>query len=277
MLTIPQLAILDITKVRLHEKTDPPRVDRLKKQLQKTGILKDPIIASRLNGHEDYLIVDGATRTMALKELGYKHILVQIVDYDDDDVELKTWAHCVKHLSAKSILKKIQAIKDAEIKVKPIHKADTFLQEGEITSYFILKNQPDALCITCMSGLLTQEIELLNKLTDIYSGKTEVLRILYSDVSPSLFVNHPDITAIYCTRMTKSKVKRIFAHNLPIAAGITRHLIPTRILRVNLALKFLKSHLSTIEKNKELKKLVQKLMEEKAIRYYSEPIYLFDH
>jgi hypothetical protein len=64
--------------------------------------------------------------------------------------------------------------------------------------------------------------------------------------------------------------------NRHFPAGITRFLVPGRILRINVALERLKSGSSLQEKNRWLHEMLLKRQGAGAIRYYGEPVYILD-
>ncbi|MFZ1396582.1 MAG: hypothetical protein WAS33_06785, partial [Candidatus Promineifilaceae bacterium] len=59
-------------------------------------------------------------------------------------------------------------------------------------------------------------------------------------------------------------------------AGITRFIIPGRILRLNAPLSVLKSDMSLREKNRWLHELLVEKQGKGGIRFYGEPVYLLD-
>lgn len=61
-----------------------------------------------------------------------------------------------------------------------------------------------------------------------------------------------------------------------LPAGITRFIVPGRILRVNIKLSVLKSELSLRDKNRWLQEYLIDRQREGRIRYYAEPVYLLD-
>jgi hypothetical protein len=63
----------------LHEETDIFRVAKLKKRIETSGILRNPPIVANMDS--GYVVLDGATRTTSLKEIGASHILAQVVHY----------------------------------------------------------------------------------------------------------------------------------------------------------------------------------------------------
>jgi hypothetical protein len=64
--------------------------------------------------------------------------------------------------------------------------------------------------------------------------------------------------------------------NKHFPAGITRFLVPGRILRLNIALETLMSERSLQEKNRWLHEMLLRRQGAGAIRYYGEPVYILD-
>lgn len=61
-----------------------------------------------------------------------------------------------------------------------------------------------------------------------------------------------------------------------LPAGITRFIVPGRILRVNLDLEILRSEQSIREKNRWLHQQLLEKQKNGQIRFYAEPVYLLD-
>jgi len=61
-----------------------------------------------------------------------------------------------------------------------------------------------------------------------------------------------------------------------LPAGITRFIIPGRVLRLSAELRHLKSDQSLSEKNEWLHQLLMDKLDQGKIRYYEEPVYLLD-
>ncbi|MBK7032042.1 MAG: hypothetical protein IPH49_01935 [Ignavibacteria bacterium] len=90
------LRFVPADEVVLHEETDPARVNRIRASLDNDGVLRNPPIVG------SGVVLDGATRTTALKLMGAKHLLVQQVPYGGDHgVELQAWYHVLPTQAAK--------------------------------------------------------------------------------------------------------------------------------------------------------------------------------
>jgi len=64
--------------------------------------------------------------------------------------------------------------------------------------------------------------------------------------------------------------------NQRLPAGVTRFIVPGRVLHLDVDLEWLGSDLSLAEKNRELHEQLQARHHRGEIRYYREPVYLLD-
>ncbi len=152
------LAVVSLDKIFPHELIDPRRVESLIKKLNASEVFTNPPIV--VQSKDYYVVLDGATRTAALKQLGYPHIIVQV------------------------------------LKDKSHYTLDQVLQTADA------------------------------------------------------------------------------GHVMP--AGITRFIIPGRVMRLNADFEYLKSDIDINEKNRWLYDLVMEKLSNGEARYYAEPIYLMD-
>ena len=100
---LPELHIVGLNDVVLHEDPDMERVARLVDRFSADRILKNPPIVARSKGHRR-IVLDGANRVTALRKLGYSHVLVQELDLFDPGLALSTWHHAIEGLSADELL-----------------------------------------------------------------------------------------------------------------------------------------------------------------------------
>ena len=87
------IRILPITKIIPHEGYDPFRVQRLVSSFQSTGLLFEPLIVTEHHGN--FILLDGATRTQALRELSISQAAVQVVRYRKPEVRVRAWNHVI--------------------------------------------------------------------------------------------------------------------------------------------------------------------------------------
>ncbi len=77
---MPDLRLLAVDALVLHEHADEKRVARLEARLRNDGFLKSPPIVAPIPGSDRYVVLDGANRTSAIRQIGCPHLLVQVVD-----------------------------------------------------------------------------------------------------------------------------------------------------------------------------------------------------
>ncbi|TMA06452.1 MAG: hypothetical protein E6J94_07025, partial [Methanobacteriota archaeon] len=91
--TAPSLrfAVVELGRLRGHERIRPALLEELSEQIRREGVLKRPsLVADR-----DFVILDGHDRAEALRKLGYVRIPGYLVDYRSDIVKLGTWPDAV--------------------------------------------------------------------------------------------------------------------------------------------------------------------------------------
>jgi hypothetical protein len=121
-----------------------------------------------------------------------------------------------------------------------------------------------------------KRLDALNKLTETYIEACYLTRTLTTDMT-SLWQEYPDLTALVVfPEYTVDQVLQIARAGQVLPAGITRFIIPGRVLRLNAELSYLKSDKSLSEKNRWLNRLVMDKLVKGEIRYYEEPVYLLD-
>jgi len=82
-----KLVLLEIDKLKEHEEVSPEHLEEMKRWLIREGVQIDPIIVA----NSQLVILDGHHRVRALQEMGYNKVLAYLVDYQDDEIEVKSW------------------------------------------------------------------------------------------------------------------------------------------------------------------------------------------
>ncbi len=86
-----------------------------------------------------------------------------------------------------------------------------------------------------------------------------------------------DLTAIVVFPvLTMAQVREIADKGNVVPAGITRFVIPGRVMHLNADFEYLKSDRNLEEKNKWLQDLIRERLAKDQVRYYAEPMYLFN-
>lgn len=264
------LRVVPLDKVIPHENTDPRRVERLASRLAKDNLLANPPIVVDAGDH--YVVLDGATRVKALQQLGYPHIIVQVASVQNG-LSLHSWYHAVRHIAPEellAILRKVDEITLVETDVQRV--LEVMLESGGICYFHLV----DGRVFVAQAAPGINHLNALNTLTHEYITASRVTRTLHQDME-TLQNEYPDIAAlIVFPEHTVEQVLQIARAGRVLPAGITRFIIPGRVLRMNASLDKLKSDDSLTEKNRWLYDLVIEKLGESQVRYYQEPVYLLD-
>ena len=262
------LQIVPMEQVLLHEKTDPRRVDRLVARLDADGILANPPIV--IKSDKNYVVLDGATRTVAFKELNYPHIVVQVVS-PDNGVSLRTWYHVICSVTQSELVGILEIIPEVELVKSNPQKV---LDEMDNSLCYLHTAADDVFVIKVAPGV--NPFQALNRLTETYIASTHVERTLNHDMA-KLKNDFPNLAALVVfPEYTIDRVLKIAQSGQLMPAGITRFIIKGRVLRLNADLNYLKSDRPLAEKNEWLQQLVVEKWGNGAVRYYEEPVYLLD-
>jgi len=95
---LPDLRILPCNLLVPHEDSDPRRLSKLAERLRQDGYLKHPPISAAIPGTDQFVVLDGANRSMAMLLLDIP-IVTQIVSYGDPGMTLDTWHHVISGMS----------------------------------------------------------------------------------------------------------------------------------------------------------------------------------
>ncbi len=273
----PKLKIIPLNKLILHEKEEPKRVENLIKRVRIDGYFKNPVIAAELcQSCSKFLVLDGVHRVKALEKLGCFVIVAQIVDYFDRNIKVCTWDHLLFGCSQKELLEKIQQTGNLNL-IKATEKdAQILLKKKEIIGYLHFKNGEIFLLNNKSNSDFEERTEKLLALMALCGKIAEVSRVIKSDTS-CLFKSRRDATAVLVIpNYTKKEILKVAQSGAVLPAGVTRHIVPNRVLGLDVDLAILRSKSPLALKNKLLKKFIDQRMKDKRIRFYSESVFIFD-
>lgn len=255
-----------------HEAVDPRRVERLVRRLRSDGVLKNPPAVADAGGK--YVVLDGATRVAALRELVIRDIVVQIVDYDAPGIDLHSWCHVIVGMPAKELIKELQGCSGLEIRSTDLQSAKAALSRRQLLSYVLLRDGG----VMAVAGTpeLEAQVRLLNELVSVYGNSSQVYRVVVDDLD-GLLEEYPDLSAVVvlpCYRRGEIMSTALNGAKLPM--GVTRHAISGRALGLNVDLVMLDSDIPLEQKNIWLANLIRNKIKNKRVRFYPEPVFRFD-
>jgi len=272
--SLPVLKIVPVDRIVIHEYHDIRRSEKLAKRIKEDGFLKDPPMVARLE-EERYVHLDGANRIETLRLLGCRDILVQVVDYyDEEEVQLDSWCHLTK-MDKVTFLSKLGDIRGIQVRRTDYETAGEALRERKVLCCIFFRDK-DVYAIEAGEGL-KERVGLLNEVVDLYKAditRDIVERREMAGRIDDLFRRHGDcnVTIVF-PKFTPREIVRVAASKLKVPAGITRHIIKNRALRLYFPLIILESKALSLE---EKNKLLEEFLKDKSPRVYAEPTVMYD-
>ena len=271
---LPNLQILPLESLILHEDHDNQRALPLVEKLRAAGILRNPPIVMPLaDGTERYMVLDGANRVTSLTEMEFPHIVAQVVKVDDPHVNLQTWNHVVWGMNPKTLMGRIRKVKGLEvIKVNRFKSLDApkyvpvqiRTPDGK---FYLLAETPSELAI---------HINTLHQIVNAYKTGASLDRTSQTLIDSFKSV-YPDLTALVIFPSFKVRtVLKLAAQKIVLPTGITRFTVSPRALHLNYPLHELSSGKPIEYKEDYLKQWIEERVKNKGVRLYAEQTFLFD-
>ncbi len=271
---LPDLRILPINHLLLHEQHDAQRSVPLATRLSVDKVLRNPPIVAPILGEERFVVLDGANRVTALSALGLPHIVTQVVDYEDEELILDTWYHLVSGLLREDFHQSIDGLAQVSLEPSELMRARAELARREALAYIVYPN--GEVFTVRAEGDLHQRTARLNDIVNIYKSRGKIYRA-NTDYVDKLVPYYDAITVLVVfPRYQPAEIIELARVGARLPAGVTRHIIPRRALRINFPLSVLRDDWPLVEKNGYLKDWLKEKMANKEVRFYQESTFLFD-
>ena len=271
---LPTLRFVPADSLVAHEQHDPTRLGPLIRLIREHGRLRNPPVVSPLPGPDTrYVVLDGANRAFALQALGLPHVVVQIVPYIDPPVRLTTWCHGLA-TARSDIESALRTIDGLEVRPLSLMRASALLARRETLAYVTFA---DGATDTLHGGRdLRERNALLNAVVDTYRESKRFFRV----TSESFMLareGHPEIEALVVfPHFEPAEVIEIAGGGERLPAGITRHVVQWRALRLELPLERMAADSTLAEKNDWLEEWLRRKLRDRQVRSYEESTVLFD-
>jgi hypothetical protein len=276
---LPDLRFVPTEAVFPHEYHDEQRAGPLVKRLRESGTLKNPPIVTQVGDgmrvEPRYVVLDGANRSTAARAAGWPHLLVQVVRYEEPVVELHTWFHALT-ADARDILERgLAGIPGLEFRHQDRLHARAMLARREALACVVLN---DGDVIVANGGrTLHERNELLNALVRLYQDRVPYTRVTSDSLSHARR-EHPEVQALVVfPRFDPAEVIDLASAGEHLPAGITRHLIRWRALRVNVPVSLCEDAGMTLDQKRAwLETWTAERLSKREVRFYHEPTVLYD-
>jgi hypothetical protein len=275
---LPRLAIVHTRSLVLHEEVDPKRSEPLANRLRAEGALKNPPVVAPVEREDRYVVLDGTNRVVALSVLAYPHVVVQIVDYDDPDLVLDTWFHLITGMSPDEFASALHTLDGMRMEIATHLHARAELARRQATAYAMLPaaHAPAGVHLLYVDGGVHRRAAVLTRLVNLYQARGHIQRVNTDNLEALLPLYHDVSALVVFPRYEPSEIMELARQGAYLPAGITRHVVPGRALRLNFPLKVLLDDRSLDEKNAWLQDWLRAKLAGKEVRYYQESTYLFD-
>ena len=249
---LKDLRLVELDCLILHEAHDEDRLSRLRGRIEAEGEQRNPVIVSP---HEDrYLVLDGAHRVRALGELGLRFVLIQAVEPPE---RAEGWGHLLDGVG-RAELGEIEGI---EVSDKP---GDAPVAEVESTA-------GESLFLSAVEEGLGGRVRALWGLQSLYPEGVVVRRV---EPDGAVRLSGGEVLIRYRT-FTPGELAAIVDSGDVLPAGVTRFHVRERVLGVRYPLDLMMDGDATAQ-NVELRRFVRRRWDEDRVRYYGEPVVLFE-
>ena len=250
------LEIREVKNLYSHEQVISHNLKRLKETMLNIGHLVDPLIVDKKTG----VVLDGNHRLKVLEIIECPNAVCQTVDYMSDEIQVTTWHPTVDLTSAQ--ITKLDSLKLEKVDPDAGKKA-----VAELKAPFALMTKSEG-CYLVNPGnyKLMEMVEEQNYVLSLLE-KTAVDYVPDEDAGKCVASGE---TVMYRRSYTKEEIIKTAIAHAPLPPKSTRHLIPGRIIRLNMKLGWL--HHTREEALKELNSTLSTRMYSGNVRKYYEPV-----
>ncbi len=261
----PDLRIVHIGDVLPHETNDRQRSRPLIKRLQAAEFFTNPLVVAVI-ANDQYVLMDGANRYHSLKHLGFVHILVQVVDYKTEFVELGVWQHIVSDWNITDFVQQLKQI-------DRIHIRDGW--DADAAARIRLREGPVYSVHAAMAGVIERN-SILRQVVAAYHRHAALYRTSLTDPTQIWPLYPAGIALVTFPAYRPQNIIEAAVHKAYLPPGISRHIIHGRALKLNYPMSRLREESPLEQKNRHLRQWMRQKLAARGVRYYAEATYQFD-
>ena len=268
--TVLPLRVLHADDLVPHEAHDERRVMALAERLTGEDLLRNPPIVAEVD--DQFVVLDGATRTEALRRTGCQHVVVQVVAVDEG-LGLETWSHVLSDTEFEQVRDVVAAVDGLLVTdVAADEAVDRLLEVGGVCA--LVATDGRAAIVEAARGM--NRFTAAEAATRAHGSVATVTRTLDRDLSDQQ-ASHPDLAVLVVfPHYTVEQVLLAARSGHLLPAGVTRFIVPGRVLHLDVELDWLRGDRSLEAMNRELHDSLHARRRSGSLRYYREPVYLLD-
>jgi len=280
-----ELKFVHLEDLLFHETCDFKRTQKLAEEIKRDGHLKNPVIVGSIKDGdgeksndekaEKLLVLDGVNRVSALKLLNIRDVLIQIVDYEDKKVRLSFWNHLIFDAQKEEIIKKIKDL-NLEVSFCPFNWRKEALGRPKTISYFVFRDM-NGFVVNDGNFAPEDRVKKLYRLIATYNGRSEICYLDSENHLFSVFEHLKNSSAInLISGFTKKDILDLVKKGILLPFGVTRFIVPQRVLGLEVSCSVLSAHAPLSEKNLFLNELLAYRIKTKKAKFYQESVTLFN-
>lgn len=248
---LDDLRLVPLERLILHEAHDEARLRALRGRIEAEGVQRNPVVVAPFG--DGFLVLDGAHRVGALRALGCRRALVQLVE---PPRVAESWGHLLDGAD----LPKLREVGE----VQPAGEDGPWLAGVEDAA-------GGRVFVRAREEGVAAEARAIWALQALYPAGVVVHRV---DPEAKIKLGEGEATIRYRPFRPEELVELVRLGRV-LPAGITRFRVPERVLGVRLPLEKLLGG-DPEERNAELRAFVKRRWDENRVRYYGEPVVLFE-
>jgi len=264
MITTPEemMKHLEVRKVAdlfSHEQTISKNLKKLKESMLNIGHLVDPIVVDK----ETNVVLDGNHRLRVLEIIECPYATCQIVDYKKDDIKVGTWfLSCGEKIDD---MVKEDSVKKEKVDFKQGMDAINSLK----APFMAVRKEGDDVEAQLIDPGEYKLKEMIEDQKYVLSSLKDVEVKYIADDNANEYLEKGN-TVLFRRIYTKDDIVKAAQSNDAFPPKSTRHLIPNRIIRLNMKLGWL--HESADVAQRYLEEMLKRRVYNGNVRRYSEPV-----
>jgi hypothetical protein len=224
---------------------------------------------------EKLLVLDGVNRISALRLLNIPDVLIQRVDYEDEKVKLSSWNHLIFNAQKEEIIKKLKDL-NLEVSFCPLNWAEEALKDQRTISYFLFSDL-SGFVVNTANSTSEDKVKNLCKLMATYNGRSEIRYLDPDNHFISMFEHFENSSAVnLIPQFDKKEILNLALKGILLPFGVTRFIVPNRVLGLEVSCSVLAAQTSLLEKNLFLKELLIYRLKTQKAKFYQESVTLFN-
>lgn len=238
----------EIEELKPHEEVIGEVVEKLARDINRDQMVKDPLIVDQ----DEHVILDGMHRFSALKRLNCRFAPSCLLDYMSPEVSVGSWFRVFQMERAKTVAERVLANMNVDYLLKQI-KTD---EENFDPNVIVLTS--DQSCFSLRSSMPPLDhCRLAASIERRLVGDGQQVTYLSEEMAVHRLRSNLATLVITLPRFTKDAIRKFGAEGLLLPHKVTRHIIPSRPLAVDVPLSLLMDRrISRDEANEKLKDLL---------------------